>query len=224
MATLDFRIATADDVARLHPLVESAYRGDESRLGWTTEADLLAGARIDTEGLLAKITDTDSAVLIATCPEDNPDLAESARPVIACCELVRRTAKLAYFGMFAVSPRRQGGGIGRQVLAAAEDHCRKNWGSETMEMKVIASRAELIAWYGRRGYRVTGESRAFPFDELAKAGGVALKDDLRMEVMAKDLRAVAAEVSGNGSGVNTPIGEVGKGGAAALVVADTRAQ
>ncbi|KAJ4300585.1 hypothetical protein N0V88_003264 [Collariella sp. IMI 366227] len=191
MNTLHFRVATPHDAALIHPLVESAYRGDESKLGWTTEANLLSGSRIDTEGLVAKITHPDGVVLIATCPDGNnsQNTPNQDEPVIACCEVVRRSPQVAYFGMFAVTPRRQGGGIGRQVLAYAEDYCRQVWGTEKLEMTVIASRRELLEWYARRGYGRTGESRPFPYEELEKLNGVASTDDLSFEVLEKDLRA-----------------------------------
>lgn len=221
MTTLHFRVATPQDVGLIHPLVESAYRGDESKLGWTTEAHLLSGNRIDTAGLLAKITDPDGAVLIATSADDNAqNTSDRVDPVIACCEVVRRSSRVAYFGMFAVAPRRQGGGIGRQVLAYAEDYCQRTWGTEKLEMTVISSRRELLEWYKRRGYVGTGESRPFPFEELEKLNSVALTDDLRFEVLEKDLRATVGAAVEGASGVSTPVVEVGKGGAAALVVAD----
>ncbi|KAK4236573.1 acyl-CoA N-acyltransferase [Achaetomium macrosporum] len=176
---LHFRVATPADTALLHTLVQSAFRGDESRLGWTTEANLLAGDRISPAGLLAKITHPEGAVLLAS--------TSTTITSTACCEVVRRTAETAYFGMFAVSPRRQGGGIGKAVLAYAEEYCRRVLGVERMELSVIWSRGELIAWYMRRGYRRTGEEVPFPHGELARAGGVALKEDLHMVIMAKDL-------------------------------------
>ena len=223
MAALHFRVATPHDVGLIHPLVESAYRGDESKLGWTTEADLLSGNRIDAAGLVAKITDPDGAVLIATSSDGKAqNTPEQDDPVIACCEVVRRSPQVAYFGMFAVAPRRQGGGIGRQVLAYAEDYCRREWGTEKLEMTVISSRRELLEWYKRRGYGGTGESRPFPYEELEKLNSVALTDDLRFEVLEKDLRAAAQEAPARASGVSTPVVEVGKGCAAALVVADSR--
>ena len=49
------RAATEDDVPALVRLVNSAYRGDSSRAGWTTEADLLGGVRIDAERLTAAV-------------------------------------------------------------------------------------------------------------------------------------------------------------------------
>ncbi|RYP43866.1 hypothetical protein DL768_009614 [Monosporascus sp. mg162] len=135
---LKFRVATPEDTARLQPLVHSGYRGEESRKGWTTEADLLTGERIDAAGLTAKITAPDGVVLIATVDED-----EYGSPV-SCCELCRRGDDLAYFGLFVVDPRRQAGGIGRRVLAYAEDYCRREWGARRLEMQVIWSRRELI--------------------------------------------------------------------------------
>lgn len=203
---LSFRVATAEDLPLIHPLVESAYRGDESRLGWTTEADLLSGTRIDAEALLAKITDPAGAVLLATTTTTTTaDNTSSTTPnqipgeeetLLACCEVVKRSPETAYFGMFAVSPRQQGGGIGRRVLAHAEAHCRRAWGAGRLEMTVISSRRELIGWYVRRGYRRTGEERPFPVEELAAQGGVALVGDLRFVVLEKDLRAEGGDVTG----------------------------
>jgi ribosomal protein S18 acetylase RimI-like enzyme len=190
---LSFRVATAEDLPRLHPLVESAYRGDESRLGWTTEADLLSGTRIDAAALLAKITDPAGAVLLATTTTTSgqaPGEEEGKEALLACCEVVQRSPETAYFGMFAVSPRQQGGGIGRRVLAHAEAHCRRAWGVERLEMTVISSRRELIGWYARRGYRRTGEERPFPVDDLAAQGAVALVGDLKFVVLEKDLSEV----------------------------------
>lgn len=183
---LQFRIATPDDAAEIQPLVQSAYRGDASRQGWTTEADLLTGDRIDVQGIVDKITKPDSTVLIAT---------DSDGVLVGCCEVWKRSFDLAYFGMFAVDPRRQAGGVGRQVLAYAEDYCRKFWGVEKMEMSVIWTRKELIAWYIRRGYRKTGEERPFPHHEVPE--GAALRDDLHFEVLEKELGVYtgAAEVS-----------------------------
>ncbi|KAI1399691.1 putative acetyltransferase [Hypoxylon fuscum] len=170
---LQFRIATPDDAAQLQPLVQSAYRGESSRQGWTTESDLLRGVRIDVDGIITKITQPDGAVLLAT--SDNDDV------LVACCEVVKRSADVAHFGLFAVAPRRQGGGLGRQVLAYAR----------FSQMSVIWSRTELIEWYVRRGYRRTGEERPFPLKELAEIGVAgALRDDLHFEVLEKELRAV----------------------------------
>ncbi|RYP73361.1 hypothetical protein DL769_004234 [Monosporascus sp. CRB-8-3] len=181
---LKFRVATPQDAARLQPLVRSAYRGEESRKGWTTEADLMTGERIDVAGLTAKITAPDGVVLIATAEQD-----EYGAPV-SCCELCRRGDDLAYFGLFAVDPRCQAGGIGRHVLAYAEDYCRREWGARRLEMQVIGIRRELIEWYVRRGYRVTGETRPFPYGGLGN--DVALRYDLDFQVLEKGLDTATA--------------------------------
>ncbi|WP_375486203.1 GNAT family N-acetyltransferase [uncultured Jatrophihabitans sp.] len=173
---LTFRAATADDVADVLALVRLAYRGPESRRGWTSEAELLDDERIDTAGVLAKITAPSGLVLLAAAPAD---------PLVACCELVQRSASVAYFGMFAVRPAAQSAGLGRVVLAEAERHARTTFGVSTMEMTVIGQRVPLIEWYLRRGYVLTGEHRPFPYDELVN--GRALRDDLYFEVLSKTL-------------------------------------
>jgi ribosomal protein S18 acetylase RimI-like enzyme len=172
---LAFRPAEAADAPVLLPLIRRAYRGEESRAGWTTEADLLADGRIELPELLHKITGSDSLVLVV----------ESNGTLVACCELAHRGDGLAYFGLFAVEPALQAGGIGRQVLTEAERVARERWSSAAMEMQVIGQRAELIAWYERRGYTLTGERRPFPLDELKP--GEALRDDLYFAVLRKRL-------------------------------------
>lgn len=175
---LTFRPATSQDAECIAGLVRLAYRGDESRGGWTTEADLLADERIDVPRVLAKIADPDGVVLLAFSGlEGTP---------VACCEVLRRGPARAYFGMFAVWPHLQAAGLGRQVLAEAERLARDEWGAEVMEMTVIGQRAELIEWYVRRGYALTEERRPFPYHDLVN--GAALRDDLYFAVLEKPLR------------------------------------
>jgi GNAT superfamily N-acetyltransferase len=173
---LTYRLATADEASELTALVRSAYRGDESRAGWTTEADLLADERIDVEQMRDKIARAEAAVLTIRDPDEN---------LVACCEVVDRGAGLAYFGMFAVRPTLQSAGIGGQVLAAAERYASERWDARRMEMTVIGQREDLIAWYLRRGYTRTDEHRPFPYDELVN--GEARRDDLYFTVLVKDL-------------------------------------
>ncbi|KAK3387825.1 acyl-CoA N-acyltransferase [Podospora didyma] len=180
-AALNFRLAVESDAPQLIVLVQSAYRGAASRQGWTTEADLLSGNRIDLDGLVTKITAPDSAVILAF---------STSGEMVACCEVVKNGDDVAYFGMFAVDPTKQAGGIGRQVLGYAEEWVRAQWqGVAKMEMTVIFTRKELIAWYGRRGYRTTGERREFPYEEIRKIGGKDSvgREDLWFEVLEKDL-------------------------------------
>jgi ribosomal protein S18 acetylase RimI-like enzyme len=171
------RIAAEGDADDVASLVRRAYRGPESRIGWTTEADLLDDERIDAEQVRRKISAPDSLVLIGE---------EAGDGLVACCELVRRDDALAYFGMFAVRPALQSRGIGGAVLAVAQRLARQRWGAERMEMTVIAQRADVIAWYERRGFRRTGERRPFPYEELLN--GSALRDDLYFDVLAIELR------------------------------------
>ncbi|AZQ70532.1 MULTISPECIES: GNAT family N-acetyltransferase [Streptomyces] len=170
----DFRIATADDVPALVRLVESAYRGEESKAGWTTEADLLDGQRTDPEGVLAVITDENSRLMIA----------ERDGELLACCQLEHRGDHV-YFGMFAVRPTAQGGGLGKLVMAEAERVARAEWGARAMHMTVIKQRDELIAWYERRGYRRTGRMSPFPYGD--DRFGVPQRDDLEFELLVKEL-------------------------------------
>ena len=169
-----FRDAVEDDLDALVALVTSAYRGDASRIGWTTEADLLDGERIDRDVLREDILRPRSRVL----------LAERDGELLACAH-VADLEGFGYFGMFAVRPDLQGGGLGKAVLAEAERIAREDWGLSRMRMTVIDLREELIAWYQRRGYRRTGITRPFPYGD--ERFGIPRRDDLRFEILEKDL-------------------------------------
>lgn len=173
---LTFRNATAADVEALVELVESAYRGESSRAGWTTEAHLLDGQRTDPDGVRAVIDEPDSRMIIA----------ERDEMILACCQLEHR-GETAYFGMFAVSPSRQGGGLGKAVLDHAERTAARDWAARRMDMTVITAREDLIAWYERRGYRRTGELSPFPYGD--ERFGIPRREDLRFELLIKDLSA-----------------------------------
>lgn len=171
-----FRAATRGDVAAIVALVESAYRGDISRTGWTTEADLLDGQRTDPVSVGDLIERPGSTML----------LAEQHGALLACANLERR-GDAAYFGMFSVRPDLQGAGIGRAMLAEAERMAREDWRSAEMQMTVISVRDELIAWYERRGYRRTGERKPFPYGDARF--GLPKRDDLEFIVLEKGLPA-----------------------------------
>jgi GNAT superfamily N-acetyltransferase len=176
--TSEFRTATEADVPAVVALVESAYRGDSGRRGWTTESDLLDGQRTDAADVAAAIARPDSRIL----------LLERDGRLLACCHLERQ-GEAAYFGMFAVDPAQQTGGLGKRLLAEAERIARE-WRCRAMEMTVIVQRAELIAWYERRGYRRTGTYKPFPYGD--ERFGIPRRDDLRFELLRKDLAGVAA--------------------------------
>jgi ribosomal protein S18 acetylase RimI-like enzyme len=177
-ASLRFRAATAADVEAVVALTQSAYRGDESRGGWTTEADLLDGQRTDAREVGELIANPDVKLL----------LAERDGQLLACCVLERLSDAHpgeGYFGMFSVRPDSQGHGTGRALLAEAERVARDDWHCRAMRMTVIDCRAELIAWYERRGYRRTGEHRPFPYGD--QRFGIPRRDDLRFEWLVKEL-------------------------------------
>jgi len=173
-ASTTFRLATSADVAAIVALVESAYRGDVSRKGWTTEADLLDGQRTDPAGVAELIAKPGSCML----------LAERDGALLACANLEKR-GEAGYFGMFSVRPDLQGAGIGRAVLAEAERLARDDWHCREMHMTVISVRDELIAWYERRGYRRTGIHSPFPYGDARF--GIPKREDLRFELLVKTL-------------------------------------
>jgi ribosomal protein S18 acetylase RimI-like enzyme len=167
-----FRDATDDDVPAIVDLVTSAYRGDTSRAGWTTEADILDGNRIDPDVLRHDIARPRSRVL----------LAERDGELLACAHIANEDGA-GYFGMFSVRPALQGGGVGKRLLAEGERIAREDWGLPVMRMTVIDIRNELIAFYERRGYRRTGIYKPFPHGD--ERFGIPKRNDLRFEVLEK---------------------------------------
>lgn len=179
-AKLEFRTATPTDVPRLVALVESAYRGESSRRGWTTEADLLDGRRTDEDDVAAAATGADSRIIVGEIEGD----------LVACCHLQHR-GTYAYFGMFAVRPTAQGGGLGKRVLAEAERVAREELAVPAMHMTVIRQRTDLIAWYTRRGYSRTGRRQPFPYGD--ERFGSPRTRELEFEVLIKELGDVRAD-------------------------------
>jgi ribosomal protein S18 acetylase RimI-like enzyme len=146
--------ATLADTAALNVLVNSAYRGERSKKGWTTEADLLAGNRIDEETIAGYLNTPGVTILKYT--DDNGDIKGSVY-------LENKGNKL-YLGMLSVDPDMQAGGIGRFLLHEAEVFAQ-GLDLQVISITVISTRAELIAWYQRRGYKATGEIQPFHAEE-----------------------------------------------------------
>jgi ribosomal protein S18 acetylase RimI-like enzyme len=168
------RTAVAADADALDALVNSAYRGESSKAGWTTEADLLDGQRVDADRIREMIQKPGSVILAG----------ERDGALVACVHL-EQTGEDCYLGMLTIQPVRQAQGLGRQMLASAERWATEHWSSRTMSMTVIAQRTELIAWYERRGYARTGTRKPFPYDD--PRFGMPKRDDLVFEVLTKTL-------------------------------------
>lgn len=175
-----FHPAAAADIPELNALVEAGYRGDSARRGWTHESDLLGGQRTDQDALAALIADPANTIL----------LARHGDVLNGCVQVTDKGARderrIAYLGMLTVDPSLQGGGLGRRLIEAAEDHARVHFRSDIMEMTVITLRRELIDWYVRRGYADTGRREPFPLDDARF--GLPKRRDLEFTVLAKPLR------------------------------------
>ena len=163
--------ATGQDIPALNALVNGAYRGDTSRKGWTTEADILDGIRTSEEALRAMLQNPASTIL----------KCEAEGQLLGCVYLEKKEPEL-YLGMLTVSPDMQTSGIGKRLLLAAEQLALEQR-CQTISMTVITVRHELIAWYERRGFRTTGETKPFPDDP---AFGIP-KQPLEFIVMKKEL-------------------------------------
>ena len=149
-------VATTEDIPAIKDLLNNAYRGEGSKQGWTTEADLIAGDTRTDETTLNKVMHDPGSVILKYTSEE--------QQLIGCVNLQQHGHKI-YLGMFSVSPQLQGGGIGKQLLKAAEEyafhlHC------SAIYMSVVSVRKELIDWYKRHGYIDTGERKPFPEDGL----------------------------------------------------------
>lgn len=143
-----FRKAEIEDAEMINDLVNSAYRGDSSKAGWTTEADLLGGQRTDPEGIKEMIL------------KDRLELIFENETLLGCI-YIRKESDAVYFGMLTVKPTLQNRGIGKLLLNRMEELARE-WGYRKIRMTVISSRKELIEYYERRGFRWTGETEPFP--------------------------------------------------------------
>jgi ribosomal protein S18 acetylase RimI-like enzyme len=147
--------AQSTDIPELTVLINNAYRGEASKKGWTSEADLLEGSlRIDSQGLTKMMEDAESIILKCS--------GEKGEALLGCVYLQRRKDFL-YLGLLSVSPFYQARGIGKSLLIAATDHALHLRCSK-IQMTVISVRLELIAWYQRHGFLKTGETAPFPHD------------------------------------------------------------
>lgn len=175
MTDLEIRPATPADIPSLHALIESAYRGDASRAGWTTEADLLDGQRTDADDLGDILADPAQLLLTAW----------RGRDLIGCVLIADRGQGIGYFGMLSVRPTLQAAGLGRRLVAAAEAELANRFAARRVRISVFPQRTELIAWYARLGYAATGETLPFPYGN--PRFGLPRRDDLHFIVMERRL-------------------------------------
>ncbi len=158
-------------------LVGSAYRGEASKQGWTTEADLLDGQRLDAEMAREMLHEPDSSIVL---------VRNTAGEAVGSVYLRRPVAGVAYLGVLAVSPHGQGQGVGSALLNLAEAWVVERWGAHSLKMTVINKRDDLIAYYVRRGYEPTGLVEPFPYGD--DRFGVPKVDDLEFVELVKTLR------------------------------------
>lgn len=168
-----YRLATLNETPAITDLINRSYRGDSSRAGWTTEADLLYGKRIDEAGIMALFKDPDSQIFIAQNEE---------KTIIGTLH-AHHQSETIHFSLFAIEPTQQSNGIGKQLLVFAETESHRIWGSDTAIMEVISLRNELINYYERRGYKRTGEINPFPLSTL----WTPYTDELELIVLEKKL-------------------------------------
>lgn len=153
----NIKIASVADAGQITALLNLAYRGEASRKGWTTEANIIAGDRRTTvKEIETLIQKSNSTFLIY-----NVD-----KKIEACVNLQQQDQKI-YLGMLSVNPELQGSGIGKKLLAAAEEFAVSKKCS-SIYMTVIDVRKELIDWYKRHGYVDSGIRK--PFEEDGVSG------------------------------------------------------
>jgi GNAT superfamily N-acetyltransferase len=171
---LKFRRAALADVAAVVELVHGAYRGEASRAGWTTEADLLDGQRTDADEVAALIAGRSTRIV----------LAMTTRELVGSL-LLHGAQDVMELGMIAVRPVWQMRGVGRALLAHAERIAQNEAPGCVLRMNVIGQRPELLAWYARRGYLPTGQHKPFPYGQ--PRFGLPRRADLYFEVLEKRL-------------------------------------
>ncbi|KAK2010858.1 acetyltransferase [Colletotrichum eremochloae] len=173
---LDFRVAMAEDAPQLQRLVQAAFRAEDKRADWTADMKLGRSFQYSVEEVLTTINNPDTAIIMAS--DQNGVLLGSVG-------IVKRNDSLVRFVMLSVNPEQQCGGIGRRVLAYAENFAR-SWGVKTFELNALSSRERLIEWYERCGYKKTGQTSPFPADRLSQ---LDLPKDLCFVELEKDVIA-----------------------------------
>ncbi len=172
---IGLEIAKEADLPAIAALMNRAFRGAESERGWSTEAGIIAGTRT-TESLLREEIAGGTCYLLAK--DDQTGALQGS------VSLKPQSPATWHLGALTVDPSMQKTGFGRELLAASEEYAAMR-GARIIEMTVISMRDVLIAWYERRGYRNTGETRPFPYGD--DRFGNPTRDDLEFVVLEKHL-------------------------------------
>ncbi|MGC4104041.1 GNAT family N-acetyltransferase [Ferruginibacter sp.] len=147
-------VAGIADSKAITDLLNSAYRGEGSKQGWTTEAHLIAGDVRTSETNVQQVMQQSGSVLLKYTGDDG---------IVSGCVNLQQHGDKVYLGMLSVSPHLQGAGIGKKLLQAADEYALQRH-CKAVYMTVISVREELINWYQRYGYKDTGERKAFVED------------------------------------------------------------
>ncbi|EEA24048.1 N-acetyltransferase, GNAT family, putative [Talaromyces marneffei ATCC 18224] len=174
---LQFRIATPEDAPAIQQLVQSAFQAADTRQDWTADMELNIRFRVAVEEVMPRITNQNSAVIVAFITTENGEA------LVASVEVAKRSDALARVSMLAVDQHHQQGGIGRAILTYAERYSQQEWGVTKFGLDALSTRQALIAWYMRRGYQKTGETAPFPVERFSD---LALPGDLCFVQLEKD--------------------------------------
>lgn len=174
MTRIDLRPAVTADYAEIIALTNRAFRDTGAQKSWNVE-DMIAGERINLSLLRDDVATPGAHLLI---------WRDDAREHMGHVRLDRGAGDSWLLGMLTVRPDRQAAGLGRMLLAASEAWAGDR-GCRRMRMTVIHQRETLIAWYVRRGYAVTGETKPFPYDDTRF--GRPTRPDLYFDVLEKAL-------------------------------------
>lgn len=174
-----YREATIEDIPNLVPMINEAYRVENSAVRWKSESDLLDGQRTDAEALHNQIENPNTKFIIMETDE-----SKETHRLIGCVQ-IENMGPFAYMGTITIRLHKQNNGLAKKLILYAEEYIRKHWQLKDVKMTVIGQRSELISYYGRLGYHPTGQKESFPITD--RRFGKPRRADLYFEVLVKKL-------------------------------------
>lgn len=181
--SVQLRQAIPDDVPSLVALMDRCYRGTD---GWTNEGHLIGGIRTTPDEMQKLIADDNIYLFVF----ENPTQVGELLGCISIDFTEQNGKPSAYIGTFAVVPELQGKGVGNVMLSAVESFAQRHAkakGITHLSMSILSHRPELLAYYQRRGYVLTGEKLPFPVDGN---NGEPKRDDLWLESLQKPIQEI----------------------------------